>query len=157
MIPITPSNELKQATRDYLQSLAKAETLKPICEQIQAVVLAELKCCYDPKWSEHSRRNHLTGPITDPKHSYLMSDEDAARYYPALDAAYRAAGFDLPDEIGYCPYLMADHERIKAENRMLDAAVCLHGHDDLKPPHIYGENRKKLVDLTCRYVVNFIS
>src|SRR5687767_13549918 len=103
-----PSEELIKLGRAWLYAQTAAEMLHPIVTKIQADLLNELQINYDPKWTDRSK-GELVGRITDPKETYLMSNEDSARYFPALDAAYKAAGYDLPQ--GYCPYLMADHDR----------------------------------------------
>jgi hypothetical protein len=149
-----PSPELLDAVRAYLQARAKAETLKPIVQAIQTALLDALDICYDPKWSESERLGNLVGRITNPDHLYLMGEANAARYYPALDAAYRQAGFNLPKD--HCPYLVASNEQLKAENALLDTAVSFHGFKQLSSARLYGELREKTLETTLRYAVQFI-
>lgn len=91
--------------------------------------------------------------VTEPKYSWLMEDEDAARYYAALDAAYAAAGYEL--EPGYCPALMAENAQCQAENAMIVAAgKWFPEFVDEGTPRVYGEKRDKLVELLIGLVVN---
>jgi hypothetical protein len=97
-----------------LAARATAEVERERADRIQRAILDSSVFMRDSRWGEPER-------ITDPKRAYLMNDEDAARYFAALDVAYREAGYvDL--EPGQCPALVAESARIKLENELLDAA-----------------------------------
>lgn len=58
--------------------------------------------------------------ILDPKLSYLMGDEDFARYHALTDEARKAAGLKIRRE-GNCPLLEAETTRMAAEHAFLAA------------------------------------
>lgn len=80
-------------------------------------------------------------PITKPNDLYL-TDEDCTAYYAACDIAHREQGYNLPE--GHCPALVAEHEQLKAEWALLEAAGKLLGIDGLG---LWGDNRKQLLDI----------
>jgi hypothetical protein len=148
---IKPPQALIDAARVYLETRALEETLRPQVIAIKTKVLTDLGVRYSSKYPEFE--NAL---ITDPTYYWLMGDEDAARYFPALNEAFRAAGFDIPE--GYCPLGMAELARLNAENALLNAAVGFHGRAELSAERLasHQEIRKDALETTLCYVVQFV-
>lgn len=124
---VTP--EVQNAVHELITSMAIAKTMRAKVDAIQRTVLQDIALYNDLEVE-------LSGPrrlrvertrIYDPKHSY-QSEDDAAinAYYAACDAAERAAGLK-PDgmDLDHCPALVAEHEQLKAEWNVLDAAAVM--------------------------------
>lgn len=149
--------ELQSAVNTYLMARVQAETLKPIIRQIEADLLREIPVHYDPKWREMPQRagaEGLEGRIFDPDRVYLGTDEETAIYFEALDGKKQERFPDANRPKNHCPYLVADHLRVQAENLMLDAAVAVHGFPQLESQKLYGDNHRKAVDLILKLVIN---
>lgn len=135
-----------------LLATAVADVEREKCDAIQRRLLAEAEY-----FGRNKTRSNPAGDrfrVQEPKDSWLMEDEDAARYYAALDAAYAEAGYVL--EPGYCPALIAENAQCQAENAMIVAAgKWFPEFVDEGTPRVYGEKRAKLVDLLIGLVVNF--
>ncbi len=110
---------------------AKYEVLRAECDKIQQALLD----------------SGLFGPIRDLRDTFQMDETDEAKYYPAMDAAYKAAGFDL--EPGLCPALIAETEKIQAERDLINAAKPFIGLDAnmVSTSKDCLKNWKKAVDL----------
>lgn len=144
-----PTPRMIAAGRAYLAAQAEVERLAPIVRRIQSALLSKLSIQYDP---EH---HGPTGPITNPDHAYMMTDADAARYYPALDESYRNAGFNVAP--GYCPLLMAHEIMARAERELLDAGAEWCGLPELAADRLFLiEYRQRAVDTHLRYLVQFL-
>lgn len=93
--------------------------------------------------------------ITDPSKSWHIHDEEQAKaYYALCDQANIEAGYDL--EPGFCPALIAEHEQIKAEWALLEAAEKFFpGVDNDKLLCAGLEKRKDYIDLLIKLVVNY--
>ena len=152
----TPSPALIEATRLVLIARAVTAELKVKVDKIHADILADL----DIKAANTSanRRCGTVGErITNSDLLYMASEADAQKFYVRMDAAYKAAGYkDL--QPGYCPYLMADHDRVQAERLMVEEAI------KFLPIKFTVEglmsnftNYKKFIELTLNYVTPFVA
>ncbi len=151
-----PSSALIAAARAYFQAQALVETLRPVITGIKAALLTEMQIRVADKWIERGVEDG--GPITDPARAYLMSAEDAARFFPELDARIRAAGFTEQPE-GYCPLLVAEALQRDAANVVLDAAVSFHGQSALSSANLsvaHQDLREQTLDVTLRYVAQYV-
>ena len=74
---------------------------------------------------------HAGKPVPDDDSLYLCDDERIPAYYAECAVAHRAHGWKgNPD---HCPALVADHDRVKAECDLLEAAAKFMGIDH--PPY----------------------
>lgn len=77
------------------------------------------------------------------RYVWHCADESAvAAFYAECDKAHRAHGFTGPD--GHCPALVADYDRIKAENAILKEAGEFF---DVETCSMRSEDRNKMLDL----------
>lgn len=119
---------------------AVAETMKEAVEKIQRQILREVEL-YDDLAAGRERQR-----ITDPKLTYLSTDEAACqRYFAECNKRTRAAGLkpdDMPDE--YCPALVAEDIQRKAERALLDSGGALFGFaaDDLVSGDLWEKGLK---------------
>jgi hypothetical protein len=137
--PDKVAKALTEPVNQMLVAQVFAEALHEQVEDIDRRVLSER--VYTNKFSGER--------VTEPRLSYLMGDEDAEHFLARRDAEIRAAGFNPPE--GYCPALMAQHEHIKAERALIDAAEPFFG---VSNDILWGENRTKWLDLLLKLVVN---
>ena len=111
-------------------------------ERVDAYVLPIFQR-YNFQYGHEITRGQYKGPIPTPNELYLCEEEELIKdYYEECDKAHREHGFT--GEHGYCPALVADEVRRKAENAFLRLGCELFGLDDL--PHM-TEHRKKMLDL----------
>ncbi len=102
---------LSKPVHEVLARTAIYEVLREKCDKIQQALLDSGRY----------------GQIRDLNDTFLMAPEDQAKYYPALDAAYKAAGYDMKP--GYCPALVAETEKVRAERTLVDAGKPFFGFD----------------------------
>lgn len=107
---VIPTAAMIQAAKDVLTARAESMRLRPIINRIQAQLLNNLKVT-DEDGEE----------ITDPKRAFLMHDSFVEVYYPALNAAYHANGFQM--EADFCPLLLAEEAERQAVRKMNRLAV----------------------------------
>lgn len=139
-----PTAEIINSAKEVLKLRAIIETLKPVVGKIQAELVEKIQ----PR--------DENGNVLSVQHKWLMTDEYAAIFYPALDEAYKAAGFDLP--AGYCPLLVAEEKGRKAVRKMNELAKSLvpaAAKIDLDNV-LDMEILKKLTELNLNYISQFI-
>lgn len=152
------SDELIEAARCYIIAQAYTKTIRPIVEGAQRKVL-----------TENNYRRDMPGAATDegtpvyirePKQTYLMTDDDFTDYRFKVRRITEAAGLitETPD---HCPLLVAEHlERqarrlvIKEGIKVLPAPLSSVITEDALS--VNYEISKKFVDVTMRYVTQFI-
>jgi len=120
-------------------------------EQVDAVsrrLLAE---------SVYRTKDEPQNRITEPRYDWMMGSEAFAGYQAARNKALLDAGIkpaDMPAD--HCPALVAEHLLVKAEWAMLETAWALvvpEGPVD-GWKNLYGEMRKKFIELVIKMVVN---
>jgi hypothetical protein len=137
----------------YLMARAYAETMRSRVDEVQRAVLAECPLDMDPQWIE--RRGDEK--ITEPSLTYLAVASGLKDYWAECNKRERELGIkpdDMPDE--HCPALVAEHLQVQTEWLLLEcgwAAIDVDGSPD-GWKRLYGEQRKKFIDLLCGLVVN---
>ena len=134
----------------YIMAKAYAQTWRERVEPIRRDVLRLIGATYADK---HGRR---TGPISNPKHAWLMSDEQHREWCAELDHEYRSRGWlDKSDDIGVCPALKAEElERQAARAVLLAASEYV---DILEPDALLCagiEKYREGVRIVCGLIVN---
>lgn len=141
------TQEVKSYVNAYLMAQIRAETIREKVNVIQRDILSESPL--SP--GELAAKCKHTEPITDPKYIYLCDDQaQLADYFAEASKREREAGLkpdEMPDE--HCPALVAEHFQTEVENMLIKAAGKPLGID-----HLYGELRKRFLDLVVRLVVN---
>lgn len=138
---------LRTPVNAVLLAQAHAELMRQKCDGIQRKLLADGEYFTDAQWEPRIPRKR----ITEPRESFLMEDAGSAVYLEALDAAYRAAGYtDLGR--GQCPALIAESLLLVAQRTLFEYAERLF--PEIQEQHLYGENRRKYLDLLVGMVVN---
>lgn len=134
----------------YLMAKANAQLWRERVEPIQRDMLRLVGATYADKWGRKS------GPITDPKDSWLMGDDHHREWCAELDIEYRSRGWlDKSDDAGVCPALKAEElERLAARAVLLGAGEYV---PHLQPDGLLCadmEAYRKGLDLTVGLVVN---
>lgn len=112
------------AVNTFLLAKAHTETWRVRVEPIQRATLKRVGAVYGRRCSKPEGT-----PIVDLKDSWLMSDEQHAKWCDLLDAEWRSRGWiDESDEKGVCPLLKAEDLERKATRALLDAASAIIEH-----------------------------
>lgn len=144
----------------FIVATCVEETTREIVTEYQSKILAEHKWMADEKWRIASSRRQpdweiLNNPITNPAHSYLLSDSDAKAYFAECDKEAARIGLHIETPDG-CPLLEAESDRRRAEKQLLDAmsllAPELRGIDKLANQEL----RKTAIELSVRMCAPFI-
>ena len=150
-----PTSAMIRAAENCFAAMALTETIRPIVEGYQHEILEEEKYGYAEK---HLDRRGLSGTdyITDPQHSYLMTDADFTHYMKRCNGERIAAGLHVDNE-EYCPLLVAEHLQMQAEHAVIDAMAPVTGitRDQIFQTSNAMANLKKLIDLNLRFLSQF--
>lgn len=160
MIKTFPKTGIPQALVDavanYLAARVFAEVTREEVDKIAAPIVERMEFYTSEKWAERFNGQER---ITSPRELYLCADDDKLQaYYAECDKAERAAGIkppDMPSE--YCPALVAEHEQVKAEWALIDAAAVFLEMDDPLDfkKHLFGEKRQQFIDLNASMVLSY--
>lgn len=151
---ITP--EMKRAAQVVLLATTHARMEREKIDKMDREILDEGNYVVRPEFAERSRR---TGGrdgerITDPKLTYLMSEEQYHTFSEYRDRSLRAMGYELAK--GYCPALMAEEDQRQAERALCgvcESLVGLTADRILRAPKAV-ETYKKYIDLLLKLIVN---
>jgi hypothetical protein len=152
--PVTPSELLIKLAKEAITQKAIVEVLRPQILAVQTQFLVENEFYKCPTLCDGK-----TERILEPSHMYMVRDEQCEDMYLALDLKYRAVGYKLPDEPGYCPLLMAEKLERDAYMAMNEQAI-----KELAPPEKQvtlksiwrNQDLKKLTDLNLKYILQFM-
>ena len=130
------------------REVAKKERAR--VDKIQRAYLAENVCMVSVEHT--SERRSSIRRITDPRFTYLMGDDDFARYDAHMQAAHRADGYTQPD--GHCPALIAERICTETEWELIAEAGRHFGitNDNLLCSGL--ETRAKFIDLVVSMADN---
>lgn len=143
---IIPSAELIQATKDVIALRAIISKIRPTVEKIHNDILNAIGA------------KDEDGNSVDYATSYMMLDEYAEQFYPALDVEYAKSGFVV--EPGCCPLLVAEDKERKAVRRMNKLAEQMQEQGGVKidSDEIYNlDDYKKLTQINIGYISQFIN
>lgn len=133
--------------------MAAVETIKPIVTGYQVKVLEEEKYSYSEKASSR-RGTTYADYISNPDHTYMMSDEDFAHYMKRTREEQAAAGL-VTESPEHCPLLVAEHNVVKAENLLMDTLECL---TEIKRDEIWNmEHRREYIKISLKLLAPFVS
>lgn len=132
---------------DLLMKQVLSDFITERVTEIQRGVLADY-----PLFTDAERFKVPYERITDPRHTYLARHEHVLAYCELCDLRERAAGLK-PDDMGdeYCPALVAQHERIKAEQAVFEFFCPVMGIEKTGPSKL--EHRAELLRLLVGMVL----
>lgn len=155
----SPSAGQIRAARFLLAAMAHESLVSPVVTAYQTAILASNKWPKDQKWIEMcADREDSAGwaaqPILNPKHTYLLSDEDFATYRSQCLEAQARAGLvtETPD---HCPKLSAEYSTMQAQQLLVKELEPVTGITwDQLAQRI--ENIGKYVDLSLKMLAPFV-
>lgn len=140
------------AVNAYLLTRTFAEVKRAEVDAVKLELLTE-----SVYMAPENRRDGRPERITEPRYDWLMSDADFKDYHANVNHIERERGIKPKEMIDdHCPALVAEHLLMKAEWAMLETAWALvvpEGPVD-GWENLYGEMRKKFIDLVIKMVVN---
>ena len=142
----------QSAVNAYLMAKAYAMTMRERVDEVQRAILAECPLDTAPEFIERGRPDEK---ITDPKHTYLATEVHFRDYQDECNHRLRKLGIkpdDMPDE--HCPALIAEHLQVQAEWLLLEYGWNAMGGEKGGWENLWGEDRKKFLDLLCKIVMN---
>lgn len=148
------TEELREAVKVYLLAKAYESSIRPIVEGYRFSVLLEQQFPYDLEYVDRFERESdpkYSGAVLDYDDSYMLSDDDATKYYALLHQEHVKHGFEV--EPDYCPLLIAENQTRKAAREIARAAEYISGItlDKL----LYNvANFNKYIDLTVSLVLS---
>jgi hypothetical protein len=131
-----------QAAKTVFEAMAYEQTIRPIVEEYQTKVLAEINGV-----------NQYTGkPVTEPKHAYNLNDADFQIYCTRINEERIKAGFQVPDP-DHCPLLIAESMVRDAKHILIETAAPF-TFIALDSVMSSLEAYEQLVDLTLKLMAN---
>lgn len=128
------------------------EHVSKLIDDNAAKIITDNEFRYHTQWDKYPRINLPDDRIVrNPKHDYMMADEDAARYHSLRADFVEQSGWVVPER-GYCPALMADWRCTELEWQILAAMAELMQDERLK--EVYGEHREEALNATIELIVN---
>lgn len=132
---------------DLLAKTVLADFVTELVTDVQRQILADY-----PMYIDAERFKTDYARIIDPRQTYLASDAQMRTYCNLCDLRLRAAGLkpaDMGDE--YCPALVSQHERTKAEWALFEYFCPVLGIEKTGPSRL--EDRAKLIELLVGMVL----
>lgn len=147
--------DMKKAAELVFVAMAWTETVRPIVEGYQRLILEDMQAPVAATWSERVRGDQKI--ITNPEHTYLMEEGDFAIYLARTKEERDQAGLHVDNDV-FCPLLVAEDMQRKAERVLVEAMQPLTGisFDRLICSRNGIENKKKYLDLTLRLLAPFV-
>ena len=146
----TPTPEMTAAAEALFMAKAYVQTIKPIVEEYQKRIIAEI----NPKVADRFSWIGFT-TITEAKDSYLMNEADFNIYLQRCHDEAIKAGFQVP-EFGYCPLLIAEDLERQAEHALVNAMFEI-SHLSVNDILCSGlEKYHKFIDLSLRLLAPFV-
>jgi hypothetical protein len=134
MKKFNPTNEMIEAAKTVFMTMAYTETIKPIIAK---------------EWTAKGMQDQI---ILNPDQTYLLQDSDFQVYLQETFKARDKAGLRV-DNPEFCPLLVAEDLQRQAERALIEAMEPV---THLEPARLYGDNRKKFLDLTLKLLAPFV-
>lgn len=144
-----PTKEMVEAAKTVFVAMAIVETIKPVVIGYEKDILIKYKFHIAKQWTDKGIADEI---ILDPAHSYLLEDADFQVYLAECNQAREAAHLKV-DKPEFCPLLVAESLQSDAENGLIESMREV---THLEPSSLYGDNRKKFLDLTLRLLASFV-
>jgi hypothetical protein len=158
-MPVKTARELRNAITSEMviqahkvfMHKAQVETIRPIVRKYQDEILVRNQFHPAKEWLDRGFKDRAL----DKKDDYLMSDEDAERYYSELHEEHLKHGFEVPEK-GYCPLLMAEDQERRAIRALL---VMFEPVTGIKVDDILGklEHYREYTDIVLKMMATYIS
>lgn len=147
-----PNADMIEAAKAVFFTRANVEMVRPVVTKYQQDIIDYMR----PLVAQKYRDRMGDKEIKDPKHSYLMDDQDAKYYYRRCNEEAKKAGYNV--QPGYCPFLVAEEAQRKAERLLISAIAPAVGMDRESERRVYYtlDGYQKFVDLSLRLLAPFV-
>lgn len=154
MSNFTPTADMLSAARAVFMAKAYLGTIEPIVTAYKKEILERHQFTNKGEVELFARRGLPCEErvITENAHLYLLGEEDFLVYLRECNEARKQAGLRVESE-EYCPLLVAEHLLVDAERALIEAMRPV---TNIAPHQVYGENWKKIVDLSLGLLAPFI-
>lgn len=111
-----PSADQITAAKNLMLAMAHQQLVEPVVTAYQREILVANQWRISPEFVELGCKDEV---ITDPKRAYLMSEQDASKYFALIEEAKKSSGLKVsnPD---YCPLLEAETFVLDARRAMVE-------------------------------------
>ena len=151
-VKFVPTAAMISAAEAVFRAMAIEQTIGQVVKKYQRTILAEGKWPVRP---EFRKRRGGEGPITDPNHAYLMSEEDFLVYDERCKAARIEAKLQVT-KVENCPHLEAQTLLMLAKRELVDAMSSITGITNERAVTMLTTDYQNLVELTLRLLVPFV-
>jgi len=143
-----PTEEMIDAAELTFLSMAAAQTIRPVVEGYQRMILTKHQFKIAPRWKEGKR------VITDPDHTYLLGEKDWKAYHDECKVEESKAGLKTKG-YDYCPLLVAQADQVSAERLLINSFQKITGmsYSDVS---MKLDVRKKFLDITLRLMAKYV-
>lgn len=145
-----PTNDMIKNAELVFLCMAEVETIKPIVKGYQKKVLAK----HNFKCASEWRKEEGLKTILDPKHDYLLSEEDFKIYLQDCRIEQEKAGLKT-DSPEHCPLLVAEDNLRKSENDLITSFELITGLK-LNDVNRRLDTRKNFIDLTLKLMSQYV-
>lgn len=144
-----PTKSQIDAAETLTLAIANERIIRPLVYKYQARILERHQFQIDPECLSYGEK---LGPILNPKHSYMLTDQDFDVFLKECQAAVDESGLKTLKP-GNCPLLDAQYALSQAENALMIAMADIPKLESLKDPQaICGDLREKIVE-HCLYLL----
>jgi len=156
----TPTKQQIRAAENLFAFMANEATIRPVVEAYQAEILAKHQFHIAKEWlipRGDSGRSMDDRVILDPTDAFLLSNEDAKAYFVECNEERIKAKLWVSSP-EFCPLLVAEKNRIDAENALLNAMAAAPGLEFLSRAYALDmEKHKEVVDLSLKLLAPFVA
>lgn len=144
---------LTPVVNEWLLVKLKLEAISERIDAMDREILQANDFRYAERWAKNGREKYV-GRVLDPELTYLMDEDDSAKYFEIRDDRIAADGWDVPER-GYCPKCMADSEMVEMNHKLIaEAGKHIPGVTADKLLCAGMDKYREFIDLCVKLVVN---
>jgi len=149
MEKFNPTKEMIEAAKSVFMAMAWVDTIRPVVESYEKAILARHQFHIAKEWIDKGMTDRV---ILESKSTYLMEDADFKIFNAETFEERDKAGLKV-DKPEFCPLLTAECLQVDAEYKLIEAMKPV---TRLETSSLWGENRKKFLDLTLKLLAPFV-
>ncbi len=149
MRKFNPTQEMIDSAKSVFMAMALVDTIKPVVKGYEEEILNRHQYHIGKEWIDKGMRDEI---IINPDQTYLLEDPDFQVYLKEAFEARDKAGLKV-DNPEFCPLLVAEHLLVDAEHLLIESMKPI---TQLETGRVYGDNRKKLIDLSLKLLAPFV-
>lgn len=146
-----PTQRMIDAANAVFVAMAAMQLIEPIVLGYQTEILAKHQWRIRPQWRERLGDK----VVTDPKQSYLLSEEDFAVFDAECKAARNAANLYVEKD-DQCPLCVAEVNLINAQARLMDSMAHVTNLSWDKCRMLPADKRAQAIELTLQLLGPYV-